>query len=207
MVSPELAGSDRNDETRADAAQTPKRTTTDIQSDAAVQAADPVDGLEFDVTVEIPKGQRNKYEVDHETGRIRLDRTLFTATQYPADYGFIEGTLGADGDPLDALVLVPAPTFPGCVIRCRAIGMFRMRDEKGNDDKVLCVPAGDPRQANLRDIDDLSPFDLAEIQHFFAVYKELEPGKSVEGAVWVGRNEAEAEITTSQQRHAAHHAS
>jgi len=199
MVSPELAGSDRNDETRADAAQTPKRTTTDIQSDAAVQAADPVDGLEFDVTVEIPKGQRNKYEVDHETGRIRLDRTLFTATQYPADYGFIEGTLGADGDPLDALVLVPAPTFPGCVIRCRAIGMFRMRDEKGNDDKVLCVPAGDPRQANLRDIDDLSPFDLAEIQHFFAVYKELEPGKSVEGAVWVGRNEAEAEITTSQQ--------
>lgn len=164
-------------------------------------------GLEFDVTVEIPKGQRNKYEVDHATGRIRLDRTLFTATQYPADYGFIEGTLGDDGDPLDALVLVQEPTFPGCLIRCRAIGMFRMRDEKGGDDKVLCVPAGDPRQERLRDIDDLSPFDLAEIQHFFAVYKELEPGKSVEGATWVGRRAAEAEILASQRRHAAQRAS
>jgi inorganic pyrophosphatase len=162
--------------------------------------------LEFDVTVEIPKGQRNKYEVDHATGRIRLDRTLFTATQYPADYGFIEGTLGDDGDPLDALVLVQEPTFPGCLIRCRAIGMFRMRDEKGGDDKVLCVPAGDPRQEHLRDIDDLSPFDLAEIQHFFVVYKELEPGKSVEGATWVGRDAAEAEIVASRRRYAAHHA-
>jgi inorganic pyrophosphatase len=92
--------------------------------------------LSFDVTVEIPKGQRNKYEVDHKTGRIRLDRTLFTATQYPADYGFVEGTLGDDGDPLDALVLVQEPTFPGCLIHCRAIGMFRMTDEKGGDDKT-----------------------------------------------------------------------
>ena len=97
--------------------------------------------MDFDVTVEIPKGHRNKYEVDHVTGRIRLDRTLFTSTQYPADYGFIEGTLGEDGDPLDALVLVQEPTFPGCLIRCRTIGMFRMTDEKGGDDKVLCVPA------------------------------------------------------------------
>ncbi len=156
--------------------------------------------LEFDVTVEIPKGQRNKYEVDHATGRIRLDRTLFTATQYPADYGFIEGTLGEDGDPLDALVLVQEPTFPGCLILCRAIGMFRMRDEKGGDDKVLCVPAEDPRQAHLRDIDNLNGFDLAEIRHFFEVYKELEPGKSVEGATWVGRDEAEAEIRASFAR-------
>jgi inorganic pyrophosphatase len=161
------------------------------------------DGLEFDVTVEIPKGQRNKYEVDHATGRIRLDRTLFTATQYPADYGFIEDTLGDDGDPLDALVLVQEPTFPGCLIRCRAIGMFRMRDEKGGDDKVLCVPADDPRQAHLRDIDNLSSFDLAEIQHFFTVYKELEPGKSVEGATWVNRAAAEAEILASRARHTA----
>ncbi len=155
----------------------------------------------FDVTVEIPKGQRNKYEMDHETGRIRLDRTLFTATQYPADYGFIEETLGDDGDPLDALVLVLEPTFPGCLILCRAIGMFRMRDEKGGDDKVLCVPAEDPRQAHLRDIGDLAQFDLAEIQHFFEVYKELEPGKSVEGATWVGREEAEVEIAASRDRH------
>jgi inorganic pyrophosphatase len=158
--------------------------------------------LSFDVTVEIPKGNRNKYEMDHATGRIRLDRTLFTATQYPADYGFIEGTLGEDGDPLDALVLVQEPTFPGCLILCRAIGMFRMRDEKGGDDKVLCVPADDPRQVHLRDIDNLNQFDLAEIQHFFEVYKDLEPGKSVEGATWVGRAAAEAEITASRERYA-----
>ena len=154
----------------------------------------------FDVTVEIPKGQRNKYEVDHETGRIRLDRTLFTATQYPADYGYIEGTLGDDGDPLDALVLLQEPTFPGCLIRCRAIGMFRMTDEKGGDDKVLCVPATDPRMAHLTDINDVSEFDRLEIQHFFETYKDLEPGKSVEGAEWVGREEAEAEITASIAR-------
>jgi inorganic pyrophosphatase len=156
--------------------------------------------MDFDVTVEIPKGQRNKYEVDHVTGRIRLDRTLFTATQYPADYGFIERTLGEDGDPLDALVLVQEPTFPGCLILCRAIGMFRMRDEKGGDDKVLCVPAEDPRQAHLRDIENINQFDLAEIRHFFEVYKELEPGKSVEGATWVGREAAEAEIAASRER-------
>ena len=101
--------------------------------------------MQFDVVIEIPKGQRNKYEMDHETGRIRLDRMLFTSTRYPADYGFIEDTLAEDGDPLDALVLLEEPTFPGCLIRCRAIGMFRMRDEKGLDDKVLCVAATDPR--------------------------------------------------------------
>jgi inorganic pyrophosphatase len=155
----------------------------------------------FDVTVEIPKGHRNKYEVDHSTGRIRLDRTLFTATQYPADYGFIEGTLGEDGDPLDALVLIPEPTFPGCLIRCRAIGMFRMTDEKGGDDKVLCVPAEDPRHTHLQDIDDLAKFDRLEIQHFFEVYKDLEPGKSVEGATWVGREAAQAEIVASRERY------
>ena len=106
--------------------------------------------MEFDVVIEIPKGQRNKYEMDHETGRIRLDRMLFTSTRYPADYGFVEDTLADDGDPLDALVLLEEPTFPGCLIRCRAIGMFRMRDEKGADDKVLCVAATDPRMAHLR---------------------------------------------------------
>jgi inorganic pyrophosphatase len=157
--------------------------------------------MDFDVTVEIPKGQRNKYEVDHATGRIRLDRTLFTSTQYPADYGFVEGTLGQDGDPLDALVLVPEPTFPGCLIRSRAIGMFRMRDEAGIDDKVLCVPAEDPRLAHLRDIDDVAEFDRLEIEHFFSVYKDLEPGKSVEGATWTGRGQAEAEIRASIRRH------
>src|ERR671939_82712 len=156
--------------------------------------------VDFDVTIEIPKGGRNKYEVDHHSGRIRLDRTLFTATQYPADYGFIEGTLGEDGDPLDALVLVQEPTFPGCLIRCRAIGMFRMTDEKGGDDKVLCVPSTDPRMEHLRDIHHVAEFDRLEIQHFFEVYKDLEPGKSVEGASWASRAEAEAEIVESRER-------
>ncbi|MDQ2838849.1 MAG: inorganic diphosphatase [Actinomycetota bacterium] len=156
---------------------------------------------EFDVLIEIPKGSRNKYEVDHATGRIRLDRTLFTSTQYPADYGYIENTLGEDGDPLDALVLLQGdPLFPGVLVLCRAIGMFRMTDEKGGDDKVLCVPANDPRLEHLRDIHHVPEFDRLEIQHFFEVYKELEPGKSVEGAAWVGRVEAEAEILASRQR-------
>jgi inorganic pyrophosphatase len=116
--------------------------------------------------IEIPRGSRNKYEVDHDSGLIRLDRTLFTATQYPADYGFVPDTLGEDGDPLDALVLVLEPTFPGCLIRSRPIGMFRMADEKGPDDKVLCVPASDPRQEHLRDLHHLPEFDRLEIEHF-----------------------------------------
>ncbi len=162
--------------------------------------------MEFDVVIEIPKGQRNKYEMDHETGRIRLDRMLFTSTRYPADYGFIEETLANDGDPLDALVLLDEPTFPGCLIRCRAIGMFRMRDEMGPDDKVLCVAATDPRMAHLRDIADVSDFDRLEIQHFFEVYKALEPGKMVQAATWVGVAEAEAEIVASRDRLASHEA-
>ena len=156
--------------------------------------------MEFDVTIEIPKGQRTKYEVDHESGRIRLDRMLFTSTRYPHDYGFIEDTLGDDGDPLDALVILEEPTFPGCLITCRAIGMFRMTDEAGGDDKVLTVPATDPRMAHLVDIHDVSEFDRLEIQHFFETYKDLEPGKSVEGAHWVGREAAEAEIHNSIAR-------
>jgi inorganic pyrophosphatase len=150
--------------------------------------------MQFDVVIEIPKGQRNKYEMDHTTGRIRLDRMLFTSTRYPSDYGFIEDTLADDGDPLDALVLLEDPTFPGCVISCRAIGMFRMRDENGADDKVLCVPATDPRMAVLTDIEDVSEFDRLEIQHFFEVYKQLEPGKCVAGFRWVGKADAEAVI-------------
>ena len=174
---------------------------TDINPGAAPSVpTKPLSGLTFDVTVEIPKGQKNKYEVDHETGRIRLDRTLFTSTQYPADYGFIEGTLGQDGDPLDALVLVSEPTFPGCLIKCRAVAMFRMKDEKGADDKVLCVPAGDQRRDHLRDVTDVRQYQLLEIEHFFSVYKDLEPGKSVEGASWTGVEDAEAEVQASFAR-------
>jgi inorganic pyrophosphatase len=161
-----------------------------------------VERMEFDVTIEIPKGTRNKYEMDHRTGRIRLDRTLFTATRYPADYGFIEETLGEDTEPLDALVLVREPTFPGCLIRCRALGMFRMRDAKGPDPKVLCVPTADPRLTHLIDLVDLEHFYKLEIQHFFEIYQDLEPGKSIdaEHSVWADRVEAEAEIVHSRQR-------
>ena len=156
--------------------------------------------MEFDVTIEIPKGHRNKYEVDHESGRIRLDRLLFTAMSYPADYGYIEDSLGEDSDPLDALVLLQEPTFPGCIVRARPIGMFHMRDEAGGDDKILCVPAGDPRQAHITELDQISEFDRLEIQHFFETYKDLEPGKSVEGAHWAGRLEAEKCINEALQR-------
>jgi inorganic pyrophosphatase len=156
--------------------------------------------MEFDVVIEIPRGSRNKYEFDHDSGLIRLDRTLFTATQYPADYGFVPDTLGEDGDPLDALVLVLEPTFPGCLIRSRPIGMFRMTDEKGGDDKVLCVPASDPRQEHLRDLHHLPEFDRLEIEHFFLIYKQLEPGKSVRDTSWADRAAAEAEVEASRRR-------
>ncbi len=159
-----------------------------------------MDQMFFDVTIEIPGGSRNKYEIDHETGRIRLDRMLFTSTRYPWDYGFVDNTLGQDGDPLDAMVMLDEPTFPGCVVRCRAIGMFRMTDEAGGDDKLLCVPAQDPRKEHLRDIHHVPEFDRLEIQHFFEVYKDLEPGKSVEGATWEGRVAAEEEIEASRLR-------
>jgi inorganic pyrophosphatase len=130
------------------------------------------------VVVEIPKGSRNKYELDPATGHIMLDRMLFTSMQYPADYGFIEGTLGGDGDTLDALVFVGEPTFPGCRIRARPIGLFRMRDEKGPDEKILCVPLRDPMWSHVQDLRDLNENLLNEIEHFFAVYKVLE-GKEV----------------------------
>ncbi|MFJ4716830.1 inorganic diphosphatase [Streptomyces sp. NPDC088785] len=152
----------------------------------------------FDVIVEIPQGSRNKYEMDHDLGRIRLDRMLFTSTQYPADYGYVEGTLGGDGDPLDALVLTADATFPGCVVECRAIGMFVMSDEKGPDEKLLCVPAHDPRHASVQDIEDIPEFDRLEITHFFEVYKDLEPGKSVDGSHWEGRDRAYEEIARAR---------
>jgi inorganic pyrophosphatase len=158
--------------------------------------------VDVDVLIEIPMGQRNKYEMDHASGRIRLDRMLFTSTRYPADYGFIENTLADDGDPLDALVLLDEPTFPGCLINCRVIGMFRMRDEKGADDKVLCVPATDPRHEHLRDIYHVPEFLRLEIQHFFEVYKALEPGKVVHAEAWADRRAAEAEIEACRKRFA-----
>ena len=152
------------------------------------------------VVVETPKGSHNKYKYDPACRALRLGAVVAEGLAFPYDFGFIPSTLGEDGDPLDALVLVQEPTFPGCLIRSRAIGMFRMKDEKGGDDKVLCVPSDDPRQEHLRDIHHLAEFDRAEIQHFFEIYKTLEPGKSVEGATWVGRADAEREIRASWER-------
>jgi inorganic pyrophosphatase len=156
--------------------------------------------VQFDVVIEIPKGSRNKYEVDHDTGRVKLDRYLYTAMGYPADYGFIENTLGEDGDPLDALVLLPEPLFPGCMIEVRPVAMFQMVDDAGGDDKVLCVPAGDVRWDHIKEIGDVSSFELEAIKHFFVHYKDLEPGKFVNAADWVGREEAEAEVLRSLER-------
>jgi inorganic pyrophosphatase len=156
--------------------------------------------VEFDVTIEIPKGQRNKYEVDHATGRIRLDRMLFTSTRYPHDYGFVENTLGEDGDPLDAMVLLPESVFPGCIIEARPVAMFQMEDEAGGDDKVLCVPAGDVRWDHIQEIEDVPAFELEAIKHFFVHYKDLEPNKWVKAADFVGRDKAEAEVLASLER-------
>jgi inorganic pyrophosphatase len=156
--------------------------------------------VEFDAVIEIPKGSRNKYEVDHDTGRVKLDRYLFTSMGYPTDYGFIENTLGEDGDPLDALVLLPEPLFPGCLVEARPVGMFQMEDEAGGDDKVLCVPAGDPRWDHIQELDDIPSFELEAIKHFFVHYKDLEPNKWVKAADFVGREAAEAEVLRSLER-------
>ena len=155
----------------------------------------------FDVVIEIPAGSRNKYEIDHETGQIRLDRMLFASTRYPYDYGFVENTLSLDGDPLDALVMLDEATFPGCVVSCRVIGMLRMSDEAGGDDKLLCVAAGDVRKDYLTNISDLPSFELEEIKHFFQVYKSLEPNKAVHGGDWVDHKAAEDEINASYKRY------
>jgi inorganic pyrophosphatase len=126
------------------------------------------------VVIEIPRGTRNKYEYDREIDAIVLDRRLFTSTVYPADYGFVDGTLAEDGDPLDALVLVGDPTFPGCRIRVRTVAVFRMVDEKGPDDKLVCVPLRDPMWSDVLDVSDINEAFRAEIEQFFRVYKDLE---------------------------------
>ncbi len=154
---------------------------------------------EYDVVIEIPKGSRNKYEVDHETGRVYLDRVLFTSFVYPVDYGFFEDTLGGDGDPLDALVLAGDPTFPGCRIRARPIGLFRMTDEKGPDEKIICVSSRDPFWARFEDLHELDENLRNEIDHFFRVYKELETDK-VDTRGFGDRSEAERVIADARAR-------
>lgn len=159
--------------------------------------------MAIEVIVEIPKGSRNKYETDAATGRIYLDRMLFTATVYPADYGFVPETLAADGDPLDAMVLLEEPTFPGCAIKARPIGVFAMEDEKGPDAKILCVPATDPRWAEVTGLDDLRPHLLEEMRHFFEVYKDLEPSKHSAVGGWDGPEAAALLIEEARVRYKA----
>lgn len=159
------------------------------------------DVMEMEAVVEIPRGSRNKYEMDHETGAVWLDRMLFTAMQYPADYGFVIDTLAEDSDPLDVLVLLDEPTFPGCHIRVRPVGVFWMTDEAGPDAKILAVLARDPRWADTRDLADLNPHLLAEIEHFFAVYKDVEPGKQTETGGWENVEAAERVVEAARARH------
>ncbi|HCZ05637.1 MAG: inorganic pyrophosphatase [Thermotogota bacterium] len=152
------------------------------------------------IIVEIPKGSRNKYEYDKERGIIKFDRTLFSAVHYPCDYGFITETLARDGDPLDALVLVWEPTFPGCMIEAKPVGAFKMWDEKGPDEKILCVPIKDPVWNFVETLEDVPPHLLKEIEHFFSVYKELEEKiTGVEG--WVDRQQAIEIIEDAKRRY------
>ncbi|MGP6174640.1 inorganic diphosphatase [Corynebacterium sp. A21] len=156
--------------------------------------------MSIEVTVEIPKGSRNKYEIDHETGKVYLDRYLFTPMAYPLDYGYIDHTLGEDGDPLDALVILPESVFPAVVVKSRIIGVFKMTDEAGGDDKLLAV-LDDPRYNHLQDISDVSDFLKDEIEHFFVHYKDLEKGKHVEAAGWGDKAEAEKIHAESIERY------
>lgn len=150
--------------------------------------------------VEIPKGSRNKYEVDHDTGEIFLDRMLFTATRYPADYGFIPATLAEDGDPLDALALVTEPTFPGCRVRIRPVGVFLMEDQGQPDHKILGVPDGDPLWRHAQDLDDIPDHTLRELEHFFAIYKDLEDKKTA-AIGWQPAAVAIDVVTEARQRY------
>ena len=152
------------------------------------------------VMVEIPKGSRNKYEYNQVEGRFYLDRMLFSSVHYPADYGFIPDTLAEDGDELDALVLVGEQTFPGCYIRVKAIGMFEMWDEKGPDQKVLCVPIGDPQWNWVDALEDVPDHLLREVTHFFQVYKDLERKKTEVGD-WYSKEQALEVIQEARERH------
>ena len=149
--------------------------------------------------VEIPKGTRNKYEYDPHLGGIKFDRLLMSAATYPSDYGYIRGTIGADGDPLDALVCLHEPTFPGCLIPVKPVGLFEMEDEKGIDDKVICVPLHDPYWNHLEELEDLPLLLRQEIEQFFSIYKDLE-GKTVMIGGWRSREEAAREIAASRRR-------
>ena len=154
----------------------------------------------FDVLIEIPKGSRNKYEYDFVLKKIRFDRMLFSSMMYPGDYGFVPETLALDKDPLDVLVLGSEPTFPMCVMEVRPIGVFHMTDEKGPDEKIICVPVSDPIWNQLNDISDMNPHQVKEIEHFFQVYKDLEK-KKVDVGGWGNVTEAYKIVSESIERY------
>jgi inorganic pyrophosphatase len=155
---------------------------------------------EVTAVVEIPRGSRNKYELDKKSGLFRLDRVLFSAVHYPGDYGLIPRTLAEDGDPLDILVIVNEPTFPGCQIDCRPIGVLKLLDRGEPDDKILAVPSNDPFYGEYFDIADLPGHYLREVEHFFHIYKDLE-GKRVEVGGWGKHEESAAVIVDSLRRY------
>jgi inorganic pyrophosphatase len=159
----------------------------------------------YPAVIEIPKGSRNKYEVDHETGRVYLDRVLFTTFVYPTDYGYFENTLGLDGDPVDVLVLLDYPLYPGVGLNVRPVAVFNMTDDGGSDAKVIAVLEKDVRWAHIQDLADIPEFTKKEIEHFFEHYKDLEPNKWVKTEGWQGRAEAEAIVEDGIARLAAGH--
>jgi inorganic pyrophosphatase len=156
--------------------------------------------LELNVVVEIPKGSRNKYEYDPSLGAIKLDRFISASVVYPTDYGFVPETLAPDGDPLDALVCVSEPTFPGAVVPSKVVGLFKMADEKGDDDHVLCVPCSDPGWNTIEDVDDLPRQLRAELTHFFTVYKDLDEDRHSEVRGWGNRDEALETIAHAREQ-------
>lgn len=160
-----------------------------------------MNGNYVEAFIEIPKGSSNKYEYDHERHVFVLDRALFSPMYYPADYGFIDNTLADDGDPIDIMVLMVNPTFPGCVIRSRVIGMFLMEDEKGKDEKIIAVPVNDPRFSDFKDINDMGSHLKREFEHFFSQYKQLE-GKEVHVRGWAGMDEALSAIEKARKNFA-----
>src|SRR5271163_657551 len=149
--------------------------------------------------VEIPRGRRSKFELDKETGLIKLDRYLYSSSHYPGDYGFIPQTLAEDGDPLDILVMVNEPTFSGCLIEARVVGLFKMIDKGVNDFKVLGVPNADPLFVHLKKLEDVPPHFLREVEHFFGTYKQLE-GIATSSQGWISAEEATAEVRHSVDR-------
>lgn len=165
-------------------------------------------GLErrtVDAFIEIPRGSRNKYELDETTGRLRLDRVLFSSVHYPTDYGFVPNTIAPDGDHLDILVITHEPTFPGCWVEARPIGGLDMVDEKGSDFKVLALPTGDPRFDSINNLNDLEQHWLREIETFFDTYKLLE-GKETEIRGWHPLEAAWEMIEQSQETYRRQHA-